>query len=146
MKNYSQNNTYQTSKEYYLNVLKKEKINLNSSKEQLNIFDQQLEKFLEITYRFFNPFFVADDVPKTYKNEYSNRDIDKEFDEKIQRQIPSWLKVVIDFFIKIFHFFFPIKIIIYQLQQLKKCNYLKVLNQLSFQKLIINFFRANSSP
>ena len=44
MKNYSTKETYQTSKEYYLKVLKKEKINLNSSKDKLNIFDQQLEK------------------------------------------------------------------------------------------------------
>lgn len=146
MKNYNQNNTYQTSKEYYYQVLKKEKINLNSSKEQLNVFDQQLEKFLEITYQFFNPFFAADDVPKIYKNEYSNRNIDKEFDEKIQHQIPAWLQAIIDFFMSIYRLLFPTKKLRSLVEGIKNFSVTNKFHSLSISKILTNFFTLNSSP
>ena len=146
MKNYSTKETYQTSKEYYLKVLKKEKINLNSNKDKLNIFDQQLEKLLAVTYRFFNPFFAADDVPTTYKNEYSNKNIDDEFDEKIQRQIPRWLQVVIDFFEKIYRILFPTKKLCSLVNLIKKFSVTNNSNNFSLLKILTNFFTLNSSP
>ena len=146
MKNYNQNNTYQTSKEYYYQVLKKEKINLNSSKEQLNVFDQQLEKFLKITYRFFNPFFAADDVPKSYKNEYANSTSDKEFDEKINSHIPSWLRVIIDFFMSIYRLLFPTKKLYSLAEGIKNFSVTNKFHSLSISKILTNFFTLNSSP
>ena len=145
MKNYTSNETYQTSKEYYLKVLKKEKINLNSSKEKLNVFDQQLEKLLAVTYRFFSPFFAVDDVPKTYKNEYSEKTIDEEFDAKIQRQIPSWLQVIIDFLVSIYRLLFPNKLLLSLVNRIKGFIVSHRFHTFSILKILTNFFTLKSS-
>jgi hypothetical protein len=146
MRNYNQDNMYQTSKEYYFQVLKKDKTNLNSSGNKLNYLDCYLEKLLAVTYQFFNPFFADEESSAPYKNEYTSSTIDREFDEKVNNQIPSWLFAVIEFVRNVYHLFFPIKIIHKKLQTFQKSVYFEKLAKLSLVKIIINFFTLNSPP
>jgi hypothetical protein len=146
MRNYNHNNTYQTSKEYYSQLLQKNPSNLNSSKNKLDFLDYHLEKLLNVTYQFFNPFFADEESAIPYKNEPINNSIDKEFDDKMNRQIPSWLHVVFGFFASVYRLLFPIKLIDSILNRIPKFILIQKINKLSIVKVLNNFFAFNSPP
>ncbi len=146
MKNYGQNNNYQTSREYYNQVLKKENKNLNSSESKLDYLDEKLDKMLTVVYRIFDPMFRDVEAPSSYKNEFIKDAVDREFDEEVAKRIPNWLQIVIDFFVRIYQLIFPVHLIEAIFQRFSKINLLKRLNSHSFVKSPHNFFRINSSP
>ena len=146
MRNYNQNNYYQTSKEYYTNVLQNENKNLNLSNKNLDFLDFYLEKLLKTSYNYLCPIFNDQKTNTNYSN-FNSNNIDKEFDQQVQSRMPVWAKPIIDFLITIYHFIFPKKIIHF----IKKmnANYSSTNSRDSYipkQKKADKFFTFKSPP
>lgn len=110
MRNLSHQNQHQTSREFYNQVLKKKSKNLNSSKKEVNIFENGLNKLLKYSYQLLAPIFNDTDNNINYHKETESNSIDKDFDNQIETISPRWLKLCVKFLIEIYHFVFPKKI------------------------------------
>ncbi len=147
MKNYNKNLSYNTSREYYLNVLKSDNKNLNLSKNKLDIFDLYLEKLLDISYKVFAPIFNEEETYLTPKNDYQYNNIDLEFDEQLEKNLPKWINKLLNVLNIIYHKFFTKEIVKYAVKSVTKTSLTIILLVKSTFKLCQNkFFKINSSP
>jgi hypothetical protein len=101
MRNYQQNINYTSSKEYYLS-LKKQKQNLNSSKQKLDKADYALEKILTFSYNVFNPLFKDESNIEYKTRAIKEEEIDTDFDKKLTEITPSWLLKIVNLLLLIY--------------------------------------------
>lgn len=102
MKTYSQNRNT-PSRNFYINELKKSPENLKNTQGKLDFLEDNLEKLLNYSFRFFHPFF-NDEEYETNKNNYkANNDVDEDFDQTIEKHLPLWLTKVIAFLVAIYN-------------------------------------------
>lgn len=106
MKNYRHNHSFQTSKKIYIIDSKKNNYNLNLSETLTCSIDVQIDKWLSYSYKFFAPFFEDEEFENSYTKDSQMDEIDNDFDNAL----PSWLKVVIDFILRVYQFIVPKKI------------------------------------
>jgi hypothetical protein len=106
MRDYRHNNSFQTSRDFYINELKNKKTNFNSSIKSIDKLDNYIDKWLGYSYNFLAPFFEDEDFQISYSNNTQKDQIDQGFDDSL----PSWIKSMIDLIISIYRFIFPNKI------------------------------------
>lgn len=97
MKYYSQNRNT-PSRSFYVNELKKKPKNLKNKNDRLDFLENNLNKLLTYSFKFFHPFF-NDEEYEANKNYYkTTNNVDEDFDQKAEKHLPNWLLTIIAFF------------------------------------------------
>jgi hypothetical protein len=148
MKNYSPNRIT-PSKSFYVNELKKSNKNLINKSNQLDFLEKKFQKLLDMNYNFLRPFFENDDdlIAENYKSNSFKKDVDADFDEKIEAILPTWINRLIALFISIYHRLIRTKVVQSLVKLTKKAVYyfIKLLSTTKHLKTI-KFFTLKSSP
>lgn len=101
MKNYKPKH-YTPSRKFYINELKKNNKNLKSNNISLDFLESNLDKLLKYSFKFFHPFF-NDDEYESKRNYFStSKNLDRDFDNKLEEYSPQWLLSLWSFILAIY--------------------------------------------
>jgi|GEM_PF-2965960 len=135
------------SRNYYVNELKNNRKNLNKSVNKLDLLEENLDKLLVYSFRFFHPFFKDDEYDKSNHYYSSKNDVDNDFDAKIERHLPRFILTIMAYFTKLYHKLIGKSAVKKVVTAIKKF-YLGVKNKM-FSKIVsktFKIFKNKSSP